>query len=168
MSEGLKNCQLESVFHNEKFNQKSEFYDPQKEYKVNVEAPEIKEKIDYAKDRYREFMEKFYNKLDLSNQESINEAYEEAEKIGILKEAQEIRELLFGKDIHFYGVSYLWDKCKGHCTYCPGSVEKKKKAEKEGEKYPPRKLEPDQALQDTLAVMDDGHTHICYLTGGTP
>jgi len=70
--------------------------------------------------------------------------------------------------MHFYGVSYLWDKCAEYCTYCPGSVSNRLKAKKEGKEYPIRELTVEQAVKDTKAIMRDGHTRICYLTGSSP
>jgi len=150
---------------NDKKNSK---YDVNSEYHVDLENPEVKEKIDKAQKLYSEFIEENLNKLDLTDEKSIVEVYKKAAEQGIFKEAEEIRNLIFGKDIHFYGVSYLWDKCKNYCTYCPGSVLNRKKAIAEGCEYPQRELTVDQTVEDTKAVMKDGHTHVCYLTGSTP
>ena len=79
-----------------------------------------------------------------------------------------MRELFFDKDIHFYGVVYLWDKCTNYCIYCPGSVQNREKAIEQGKAYPLRELSVKEAIEDTKAVMEDGHTHMCYLTGTWP
>ncbi len=143
-------------------------YDPKKEIKVNLKNPKIKKEISDAKKTYEKFAKRFIRKLDLKNSKSVKETYEEAKKQGIFEKAQKIRELVFGKDIHFYGVVYLWDKCCNYCIYCPGAVQNREKAIKQGKEYPLRELSVKEALEDTKAVMEDGHTHICYLTGSWP
>ncbi len=144
------------------------FYNPDSEYKVDIKREDIKKKINEAKELYGKFVREYKTKLDFENPASINEAYELAKKIGVFEKAEEIRKLIFGNDIHFYGVSYLWDACVNHCAYCPGSVPNRKKAIEEGREYPLRELTVEQAVADTKAVMRDGHTHICYLTGSAP
>lgn len=146
----------------------TDYYDPKSEYHVDVESPEVQERIKEAQKTYETFLEEFQQKLDLGNPESIEMAYAKAEQEGIFKKAQEVRELIFGKDIHFYGVSYLWDKCGEHCMYCPLSVPSRLKMVSEGKEVKDKKLSIDEAVKDTIAVMDDGHRHICYLTGSIP
>lgn len=141
---------------------------PESEYHVDIESEDIQEKIQKAKELYDNFYEEFKEKLDFENPQSISEAYDKAKESGIFDKAKEIRELIFGKDMHFYGVAYLWDKCLEHCAYCPGSKPNRKKAKQEGANYPLRKLTLDKAVEDTKAVMKDGHTHLCYLTGSFP
>lgn len=143
-------------------------YNPKSEYHVDLEDPEVKAKIEQAQKLYQEFLKENFEKFDLSNEKSIGEVYEKAIEAGVFDKAEEIRELIFGKDIHFYGVSYLWDACVNHCHYCPGSIPNRAKAIKEGKDFPIRELNVDQAVVDTKAVMEDGHKHICYLTGSTP
>lgn len=143
-------------------------YDTKLEYHVDLENPEVKEKIEQAQRLYREFLQENFEKFDLSNERSIEDVYNKAVEAGIFDKAEEIRELVFGKDIHFYGVSYLWDACVNHCHYCPGSVPNRQKAIREGKEFPLRELSVLQAVEDTKAVMKDGHEHICYLTGSTP
>lgn len=143
-------------------------YDPKSEYHVDLENPEVKEKIEQAQKLYREFLQENFEKFDLSNEQSVEDVYKKAEEAGVFNKAEEIRELVFGKDIHFYGVSYLWDACVNHCHYCPGSVPNRQKAIREGKEFPLRELSVPQAVEDTKAVMEDGHKHICYLTGSTP
>lgn len=128
----------------------------------------MKQKIEDAQNLFQQFAEENLKNLDLSDEKSIYDVYDKAKKAGIFDKAEEIRELIFGKDIHFYGVSYLWDACVNHCQYCPGSVINRAKAIKEGKEFPQRELTVEQAVDDTKAVMQDGHTHICYLTGSTP
>jgi len=143
-------------------------YQPDSEYRADIKSPEIQKKIKEANEAYRNFYKENIKQLDLENPKSISEAYKKAQEKGVFKKAQEIRKLLFGKDIHFYGVSYLWDACINYCAYCPGSVPNRKKAIEAGKEYPLRELSVEQAVVDTLAVMEDGHTHICYLTGSAP
>jgi len=143
-------------------------YDPTSEYHVDPESPEVKKKIEEAQQLFLEFLKENQETFDLSNEQSIEDTFNKAIEAGVFDKASEIRELLFGKDVHFYGVSYLWDACKNHCHYCPGSVPNRAKAIKEGKEFPLRELSVPQAVEDTKAVMKDGHTHICYLTGSTP
>jgi len=143
-------------------------YDPKNEYVVDIRNPEIIKRIDRSRKLYLTFSKKWKRKLDLSKPETIRRAYEDAKKKGIFREAQKIRELIFGKKIYFYGVSYLWDACVNYCKYCPGSIPNRKKAISQGKEYPLRELTVKQAVADTKAVMKDGHTHICYLSGSAP
>lgn len=143
-------------------------YDPKSEYHVDLEDPEVKEKIEEAQKLYRHFLKENFERFDLSNEQSIEDVYNKALEAGVFDKAEEIRELIFGKDMHFYGVSYLWDACVNHCHYCPGSVTNRAKAIKEGKEFPLRELSVSQAVEDTKAVMKDGHKHVCYLTGSTP
>jgi len=98
---------------------KEDKYDPKSEYHIDLEDPEIKEKIEQAQRLYREFFQENFEKFNLSNEQSIEDIYNKAVEAGVFDKAEEIRELVFGKDIHFYGVSYLWDACVNHCHYCP-------------------------------------------------
>ncbi len=143
-------------------------YDPSSEYRTDVEIPEVKAKIDEAMQSYQDFLNQYATILDIDNPKSISETYEKVMKTDILEKAKKIRENVFGRDIHFYGVSYLWDACINHCAYCPGSVQNRKKAISGGKGYPLRELSVDQAVVDTLAVMENGHDHICYLSGSAP
>jgi biotin synthase-like enzyme len=143
-------------------------YEPKKEIKVDLNNPKIKKAISDAKTAYEKFAKRFLHKLDLKKPNTIKQVYEQAKKENIFDKAQEIRELIFGKDIHFYGVVYLWDKCCNYCIYCPGSVQNREKAIKQGKEYPLRELSVQEAVRDTKAVMEDGHTHVCYLTGEWP
>jgi len=143
-------------------------YNPNSEYRTDLEKPEVKAKIAEAKRLYQEFLTQYSTKLDFNNPATISEAYEKAKEMGVFEKAQEIRETIFCKDMHFYGVSYLWDACMNHCAYCPGSVPNRKKAIAEGREYPLRELSVEQAVVDTLSVMEDGHVHICYLSGSAP
>lgn len=143
-------------------------YNPEAEYKADIRAPEVQAKIAEARSLYQTFVSQFTKELDLENPQSISIAYQKAQELGIFDRAGEIRELIFGRDMHFYGVSYLWDACMNHCKYCPGSVPNRKKAIESGNEYPLRELSVDRAVIDTLAVMEDGHTHMCYLSGSSP
>jgi len=69
-------------------------------------------------------------------------------KHGIFEKAKKIRELIFGKDITFYGVVYLWDKCSSFCIYCPGSVQNRERALKEGKAYPLKTLTVKEAIEE--------------------
>ncbi|MBU1201608.1 MAG: hypothetical protein KJ583_06880 [Nanoarchaeota archaeon] len=138
------------------------------EYKVDVNNVLVKKKLDESKKTYLRFKKDYIKKLNLKNPKSITLVYNEAKRRKIFDKAQEIRELVFGKDMHFYGVCYIWDACVNYCQYCPGSVPNRQKALKEGRAYPLRELTVAQTVLDTKAVMKDGHKHICYLTGSAP
>ena len=143
-------------------------YNVNSEYRTDIGRHNVKEKIAEARQLYQSFLKQYKTRLDFDNPESISEAYEKAKEISIFDKAQEIRETVFGRDMHFYGVVYLWDACVNYCAYCPASVPNRKKAIAEGRAYTLRELSVEQAIEDTLAVMKDGHTHICYLSGSSP
>jgi 2-iminoacetate synthase ThiH len=143
-------------------------YSPEKEVKVNLDSPSVKKAINEARKLYDSFSRRFLHKLDLKNSKTIKQVYNQARKEGLFDKARAVRELIFGRDMEFYGVVYLWDKCCNYCIYCPGSVQNRERALKEGKAYPLRELSVKEAVQDTKAVMEDGHTHICYLTGEWP
>lgn len=138
------------------------------EYKVDINNPSIKKSLLESKKVYLKFYKDHIKKLDLKNPKSITIVYNEAKKRKIFDKAKDIRELIFGKDMHFYGVVYIWDACVNDCQYCPGSITNRQKALKEGRAYPLRELTVAQTVLDTKAVMKDGHKHICYLTGSAP
>ena len=146
------------------FGKKSK-YNPKSECRADLESEPVKEAIENARRIYKEFEEEFLHKLDLADPESIAFAYQEAERRGIFKKAEEIRNLLFGKDMHFYGVVYTSDKCANNCSYCPAGELNREMTVDEGIVYPQKALTLEQIVQETNAVMDDGHTHICYLEG---
>ena len=145
-----------------------EKYKFEDEYKVKINDLSIREKIKSSNELYEDFKKKNIHKLDLENPVTIDKIYEKAEQEEIFEKAEEIKELVFGRDIHFYGVVYLWDKCINFCSYCPGSIPNRQEAIKKGKNYPLRELSVKQAIEETLAVMKDGHTHICYLAGSFP
>ncbi len=148
---------------------KEKKYDPKSEYHVDLEDPKIKASLEKAQKLYSEFVKNNTYKLNISDESSVHDVYQKAIEAGIFDNAKSIRELIFGKDIHFYGVSYLWDtKCANDCIYCPASRTNIRKTIEEGKTISSRELTIDQAVRDTKAVMKDGHTHICYLTTSTP
>lgn len=146
-------------------------YNPISEYKVDISQKSVQLKLSEARESYFDFKRKFIQELDFSKpniSEIIRQVYDGAKESGIFETAKSTRELVFGKDMHFYGVVYLWDACVNSCTYCPGGVENRKKAIKEGKAYSLRELSVDQAVEETLKVIDDGHSHVCYLAGSAP
>lgn len=143
-------------------------YNPHSEYNVKIEDSQIQKRLDDSRQLYQDFKSEHIRNLDFEDPSTIDVTFEKAKKEGILTEAQEIRELLFGKDMHFYGVVYLWDACVNHCSYCPGSIPNRKESIKNGKDYPLRELSVEQAVIETLSVMENGHTHICYLSGSAP
>lgn len=138
-------------------------YKLQSEYKVDFASHEVKKQIATAEDISVVLIEKWKRRLDLENPDEIEGIYVEAKKEGLFDRAKETRELIFGKDIHFYGVCYMWDMCVNSCIYCPASVENREESGFEN-----RELTVEQTIEDTKSVMEDGHTHICYLTGEDP
>ncbi|MBM4177356.1 hypothetical protein FJ208_00945, partial [Candidatus Gribaldobacteria bacterium] len=89
------------------------------EHIVDIESPEIKQEIEKAKETFEKFFEKYRDDFDLSDEEKIEKLIETAEKEKVLEKAQAIRELIYGKNISLYGVSYLSNKCDQCCSYCP-------------------------------------------------
>lgn len=89
------------------------------EHIVDIEAPEIKAEIEKAREVFESFFERHGENFDLANPEKIEAALKAAEAEGIFDKAQNIRELIYGKNISIYGVSYLSNKCDQCCSYCP-------------------------------------------------
>ena len=143
-------------------------YDPINEYKVNIKSKNAQKEIVEARQLYEAFATEFVHLLDLEKPSAINLVFEKANQSGIFKRANYIRNLIFGKDIHFYGVVYLWDACQNYCSYCPGSIPNRKKLIEQGINYPLRELTIKQAVLETQSVMKAGHTHICFLCGSAP
>ena len=143
-------------------------YDPINEYKVNIKRKNVQKEIVEARQLYEAFATEFVHLLDLEKPRTINLVFEKANQSEIFKRANYIRNLIFGKDIHFYGVVYLWDACQNYCSYCPGSIPNRKKLIEQGTDYPLRELTIKQAVLETQSVMKAGHTHICFLCGSAP
>ncbi len=138
-------------------------YNPQDEWHLD---PNSSEGLSFVKESlgiYKEFASKYSHTLDLKHPLSIETAYEAAQAAGIFTWAKTIRQTFFGNDIHFYGVTYLWDMCLESCVYCPASIENRKRT-----KYKPLSLSIEEAVRDVQYVMQDGHRHICILTGEDP
>jgi len=133
------------------------------EYHVNL--MEVANEVARVKAAYVDFEEKYLHALDLQNPASISEIYATAKKRGIFKQAEAIRNLIFGKDVHFYGVIYMSDYCANSCAYCPGGEENRKCAIAKGIVYPRKALTLKQIIDETRAVLKSGHSHICYLEG---
>lgn len=143
-------------------------YNPNSEYKIDINTPEAKRQIQRAQNIFEDFLLRFKFGLNFKDPETIRTIYQIARNFGIFKEAEKIRNLVFGEDIHFYGVCYLWDKCYNYCAYCPGSIPNRQKAIQQGQAYPLRELTVKQAIEDTRAIMKKGHRRICYLAGSAP
>lgn len=135
-------------------------YSPKDEYHCDINEESVKSKFNKAREEFKLFSDSFRKKFDLSKPEKILDVYNHASKNGLFEFAASLRELVFGKDIHFYGVSYLWDDCVNTCEYCPGSIQNRKSSG-----YKPRELSIDEAIEDINFVISDGHSHICLLTG---
>jgi hypothetical protein len=138
-------------------------YRAQDELHVHLDDPKTQAIIGQAQEKYRAFATACRHRFDLAQPASIVEIYAEAVRLGLLDEAARVREFFFGRDMHFYGVVYLWDICMESCTYCPAAVENRKKA-----KYKPLDLTVEDAVRDVKYVMADGHRHLCILTGEDP
>lgn len=143
-------------------------YNPSTEYKVDINSPKVQKDLKDSRQLYDEFRSRHIKALDFEDPDTIDIAFEDAKQLGVFEKASNIRDLVFGKDMHFYGVVYLWDACVNYCSYCPGSIPNRKKAIEQGIEYPLRELSVEQAVVETLAVMEDGHTHVCYLSGSAP
>jgi len=133
------------------------------EYHVNL--AKVSNEIETAKKAYADFEKDYLYILDLSNPASITEAYKVAKNRGIFEKAKSVRNLIFRKDMHFYGVVYMSDFCANSCTYCPGGEENRKCAIAKGVAYPRKALTLEQIIRETRAVLKNGHSHICYLEG---
>lgn len=138
-------------------------YDPARELHVSVSDPQSQAMIRHARGIYADFAAEYRRELCFERPESIYAAYEQAERAGLFAQAVNVRNYFFGRDVHFYGVTYLWDMCVESCVYCPASVENRKAA-----RYKPLSLNVEQAVKDVLYVMGDGHRHLCVLTGEDP
>lgn len=137
-------------------------YNPNSEYKVEISQPEVKAKIAEAKQKFRKFVDEFKD-LNLTNEQSVEWAHEFAKQRGIFDLAENIKNLIFGRDITTYGVSYISDSCVSGCTYCPmrrDSVDTRTK-----KTIKRKKLCLDEFVKDTQEIIKDGHSHICFLTG---
>jgi 2-iminoacetate synthase ThiH len=89
------------------------------EHVVDINNPEIQQRIEESKGLFAEFVRDFGEKVDLSNENTVADVYSEAEKRGIFEQAKSIRELIFGKNISVYGVCYVSNMCSEYCPYCP-------------------------------------------------
>ncbi|MGZ3425031.1 MAG: hypothetical protein ACXVCV_00215 [Polyangia bacterium] len=126
-------------------------------------SAESQARIDRARDLYGAFSARWAGVVDVEDGASIVAAWRAAETAGIFDEAARVREHFFGRDLHFYGVTYLWDMCMEACVYCPAAVQNRKKA-----RYKPLELSVPDAVRDVRYVMGDGHRHLCVLTGEDP
>ena len=124
------------------------------EHIVDINSPEMREHIENAKGVFAGFLRDFGERLDFSDETSVNEVYIEAERQGIFQHAKEIRELIFDKNISVYGVSYLSNVCDEKCLFCPmGQSCIRTEAAKKG------KRELEDELQ-TGEITDERHQEI--------
>lgn len=138
-------------------------YNPIDELHLDPNSSETKSIIADSLEQYRRFSSKYKNVLHLDKPDSITHVYQAALQENIFQAAEAVRRAFFGHDLHFYGVTYLWDMCMESCVYCPAALENRKKS-----KYKPLSLSIDEAVNDIQYVMQDGHRHICILTGEDP
>jgi len=137
-------------------------YDPKTEYKIDIQKPEIQQKIVESKQLYNNFVSEFKS-IDFRDESSIEKVYEVAQKRGIFDKATEIRELIFGKDMTTYGVSYISDSCVSGCTYCP--IRRDSIDVETGKPIKRKRLSIEEFIKDTQEIIKDGHSHICFLVG---
>lgn len=137
-------------------------YNPENERKVDIQRPEIQAEMAEARQAYQEFVAEFGD-LDLRDESAIEEAHAAATSRGLFERAKGIRELIFGKDTTTYGVSYISDSCVSGCTYCP--IRKDSIDVETGRPVKRKKLSLDEFVKDTQEIIEDGHSHICFLAG---
>ena len=77
----------------------------------------------------------------------------------ILKEAKELNERLYKKEINFYGVGYISDYCISDCLYCGDRKSNLKKR---------KRLSLEEFEKDVDKLIKIGHKTICFLTGEDP
>lgn len=138
-------------------------YNPLEELHLHPENNEAVVLMTKSLAAYQDFADQYRHVLDLNYVESIEKTYVAAQNAGIFELAATIRKAFFGNDIHFYGVTYLWDMCMESCVYCPAALGNRQKT-----KYKSLALSVDDAVKDVQYIMQDGHRHICVLTGEDP
>lgn len=139
------------------------FYQPLEELHQLPDSQEGVAIIEKSLALYQDFSSQYRQVLNLNEKESIEKTYVAAQQSGIFELAAAVRQAFFGKDIHFYGVTYLWDMCMESCVYCPASLENRRRT-----KYKSLALSVDEAVKDVQYLMRDGHRHLCVLTGEDP
>jgi len=89
------------------------------EHIVDVERPDIAVRIEKAKSLFGEFFAKYGEKMDLSDPASIQEVIKGAEEMEVFSQAEEIRNLIYDKNVSIYGVCYFSNRCNQNCKFCP-------------------------------------------------
>jgi 2-iminoacetate synthase len=130
---------------------------------VDIRSAGIRRAISAGTREFKAFCAEFKGVFDLGHSESIRKVYDKAVCRGVFEHARSLRNLIFGTDIRFYGVCYLWDHCVNRCAYCPGSVDNRRKTG-----YLPSEMSIHETVEDVNAVLEDGHTHVCFLSGEDP
>jgi 2-iminoacetate synthase len=138
-------------------------YNPVQEWHVLPESQEGLALIRKCLSFYHDFSRDYRHVLNLNNKDSIELTYAAALEAGLFELAATARQTFFGRDMHFYGVTYLWDMCIESCVYCPAGLGNRHRT-----KYKPLALSVDQAVKDVQYVMKDGHRHICVLASEDP
>ena len=137
-------------------------YSINNEYVADINSASIQQRIGDAKRAAGEFLSTFLD-LHLDNDLVIETAYEKAITTGLLDQAADIRQLIFGNRTTTYGVSYISDSCVGGCTYCP--IRRDSTDAETGRPIKRRTLTLEEFIADTSEIIADGHSHICFLTG---
>lgn len=137
-------------------------YNPKNEYIIDITKPEVQNEIKKSKELYEQFIKKYVN-FDMRDKKQVNEIYKRAKELGVFEQAQNVRELIFGKNTTTYGVSYISDGCQSTCTYCPIRVDAINI--ETGKRIKRKTLTLDEFVEDTKEIIKDGHSHICFLTG---
>lgn len=138
-------------------------YNPADELHLHPDSHEGIQWITKSLAAYHDFVTQFQRHLDFNRIGSIEETYVAAHHAGIFELAADVRNIFYGSDMFFYGVTYLWDMCMESCIYCPAALENRQKT-----KYKPLALSVDEAVKDVQYIMQDGHRHLCVLTGEDP
>lgn len=142
-----------------------------------------KTRIEAYRRMFDSFAKRYGNMLDLSK-DDLSDVIEIAGKEGIFRAAKEARELVYGRGMSVYGVSYISNVCDEKCVFCPmgqkcikttrlteaiktAAPEEKVQLEAliEEENRSLRTLTLDEAQEDFNALVKLGHTEICLLTG---
>jgi len=162
------------------------------EHIVDINNHEIQAQIWRAREIFSKFEDELGEKFDLTSEEGINEVLRVAKERGIYREAEQIRNLIYGKNISIYGVSYLSNVCNQNCKYCPMGVvnwenwlveqqlqigkdpkgedlsdERRQELTEKVTNYRKtlRTMSIDEAKEDYQALVEVGHTEICILSG---
>lgn len=138
-------------------------YDPYDELHLSPKSRDGLALIKESRKIYNEFANTYRHTLNLNFPDSVSITYEAAQNAGVFAFAHDVRKKFYAYDMHFYGVTYLWDICMESCVYCPAALQNRINT-----KYKPLAMPIAEAIKDIKYVMQDGHRHLCVLTGEEP